>query len=139
MAINGKILMTGMVAANVIYKDEKFLLVQEKKIEAYGLWNLPAGRVEEGYSIEETATKEAKEETGYDVRLIKKIAILQDSAEELVKHVFQSEIIGGDLDVPEDEILDAKWFSLEEIRTMQGKLRNPWVLQSIEIFVTIAQ
>lgn len=33
-----------VVAGCVIEKDGKFLLVQEKKPIAYGLWNLPAGR-----------------------------------------------------------------------------------------------
>jgi 8-oxo-dGTP diphosphatase len=133
MAINGTFLKTGMVGANVIYKEGRYLLVQEKKPEAYGLWNLPAGRVEEGYSIEETAIKEAKEETGMDVRLIRKIVIYQNTAQELVKHVFESEIIGGDILIPEDEILDVKWFTIDEIRLMGDAIRNPWVLDVIEL------
>ena len=39
---------TMMVAGAVLEKDNKYLLVQEKKPEAYKLWNLPAGRVEVG-------------------------------------------------------------------------------------------
>jgi ADP-ribose pyrophosphatase YjhB (NUDIX family) len=35
-----------VVAGVVVKQDGKYLLVQEKKPEAHGLWNLPAGRVE---------------------------------------------------------------------------------------------
>ena len=79
-------LRTEVVSANVICKDKKYLLVQEKKPSAYGLWNLPAGRVEEGYSLEETAIKEAKEETGFDVRIVRKLGIFQKTTKEVVKH-----------------------------------------------------
>jgi ADP-ribose pyrophosphatase YjhB (NUDIX family) len=56
-------LTTLMVAACLIKRDGKYLLVQEKQPKAYGLWNLPAGKVDEGYTIEETAIKEAKDLT----------------------------------------------------------------------------
>ena len=119
-----KFLKVYVVAGVVIEKDDKFLLVQEKKPKFYGQWNLPAGRVEEGYSIEETAIKEAKEETGFDVELLEKIAIFHDKLEYPVMHAFKTEIIGGELNFPKEELLDARWFSLEEIKTMKDKLRG---------------
>ena len=61
-----------VVAGVVVEKDSKYLLVQEKKELVYGLWNLPAGKVDEGETVEEAAVREAKEEVGYKVRLIKK-------------------------------------------------------------------
>jgi 8-oxo-dGTP diphosphatase len=125
---------TSIVAGVVLKRDGKFLLVQEKLPKAYKLWNLPAGKVEEGYSIEETAIKEAKEESGFDCKLIKLIDIYQEDAERPVRHAFFAEITGGSLQIPEDEILDAKWLSLEEIRDMSKSksLRGEWVLDCIE-------
>jgi 8-oxo-dGTP diphosphatase len=126
-----------IVAGVVLEKDGKFLLVQEKQPKCYGLWNLPAGKVEEGDSIEETAIKEAKEETGFDIELIEKIGIFQESTENAVKHSFQANIIGGELiypdnsSFPKNELLDVRWFSLKEIETMKDKLRRAWVLESI--------
>ena len=58
-----------VVAGAVLKKDGKYLLVQEAQSKAYGLWNLPAGRVDVGDTIEQTAVKEAKEESGFDVKL----------------------------------------------------------------------
>ena len=97
------------------------------------MWNLPAGRVEIGSSIEVTAVKEAKEETGYDIALVKEIGIYQEKTDEgePQKHAFEAEITGGSLDYPKDEILNAQWFTYEEIQNMRDKLRNEWILKTI--------
>jgi 8-oxo-dGTP pyrophosphatase MutT (NUDIX family) len=123
---------TVIVAGVVINRDKKYLLVQEKQPRAYGLWNLPAGRVDKGDSIEITAIKEAKEEAGVDVELIRKIDIFQQTADEPVKHAFEAKIVGGEVNFPEDEILDARWFAFDEIKSMKEKLRGEWVLSAIE-------
>ena len=125
------VVMVPIVAGVVIKKDGKYLLVQEKQEKVYGLWNLPAGRVDVGDTIEQTAVKEAKEETGFNVELIHKIDIFQNSAQEPPKHAFEAKIIGGELFFPKDEILDVKWFSLEEIRNMENKLRGEWVIKAV--------
>lgn len=124
---------TYIVAGAVIKKYNKYLLVQEKQPKAYGLWNFPAGRVETGDTIEETAIKEAKEEAGYDVELIRKIDIFQENAKKPPKHVFEAKIISGELKYPKDEILDARWFSFEEIKKMKEKLRGKWIIEAINI------
>jgi ADP-ribose pyrophosphatase YjhB (NUDIX family) len=120
-----------VVAGVVIKKDSKYLLLQEKQPKAYGLWNFPAGRVDVGESIEQAAIREAKEESGYDVKLIKEIEIFHAFATDVVKHAYEAEITGGELNFPEDEILDAKWFTFEEITQMKDKLRSEWILGAI--------
>lgn len=121
-----------VVAGVVLKKDGKYLLVQEKK-KARGLWNFPAGRVDAGESFEETAIREAKEESGYDVELIREIDVFQSTPTDAVKHAFEAKIIGGELNFPEDELLDAKWFTFEEIKEMKDKLRSDWILGAISI------
>jgi len=120
-----------VVAGVVIKQDGKYLLVQEKGPSVYGLWNLPAGRVDIGDTIEGTAVKEAKEESGYEVELIRKLGIFQELAAEPPKHAFAAKIIGGELAWPDDEILSAGWFTLVEIENMKDQLRNSWVLAAI--------
>ena len=122
-----------VVVGVVIKKDNKYLLVQEKKLQAYGLWNFPAGRVDAGEQLEQSAIREAKEETGYDIELIKEISIFHITSESPVKHVFEARIIGGELNFPEDEILDTGWFTFNEIKKMKNKLRAEWVIDSINI------
>lgn len=122
------------MAGVVIEKAGKFLLVQEKQPKCYGKWNLPAGRVEEGFSIEETAIKEAKEETGFDIEIIDKIDIFYEAelGEKAVKFAFRAKILGGELNFDKKELLDVRWFSLQEIETMKDKLRGNWVLASVK-------
>lgn len=124
---------TFIVAGVVLEKDGNYLLVQEKQERAYGLWNLPAGKVDEGDTIEETAIKEAREETGLEVELGQKIDIYHETVKEPVKHAFRATIMGGELRFPENELLDARWFTINEITSMseEGKLRGAWVLEAI--------
>ncbi len=133
MTMEKEVVMVPVVAGVVIKKDGKYLLVQEKYSKIYGLWNLPAGRVDVGDSIEQTAVKEALEETGYVVELIRKIGIFQDIATVPPRHAFEAKIIGGELKIPKEEILDAKWFTLSEIELMKDKLRGAWVFEVLNI------
>ena len=124
-----------IVAGVVIEHDGKYLLVQENhpNPKVYGLWNFPAGRVKKGDTIEKTAIKEAKEESGYNVELIRKLDIFQESAEVPPQHAFEARIISGELKWPKTEILDARWFSFKEIEGMRKKLRGEWILGAITI------
>lgn len=125
-----------IVAGTVIKKDGKYLLIQEKRPNdprVHELWNFPAGRVDAGDTIEQTAIKEAKEECGFDVELVRKLDIWQDSEKEPPQHAFEARIVGGELAFPRDEILDARWFSFGEVENMADKLRGGWVLGAIRM------
>lgn len=84
--------------------------------EDYGRrrWGLPGGRHEPGESIEETAIREAKEETNLDVELGELIGtymIVRAGGEKLLDvSVFVASIVGGDLKPNEGEIADVGWF-----------------------------
>ncbi len=99
----------------------------------YGLWNFPAGRVDVGDTIEQTAIREAQEEVGYDVALVRKLIVHQDTATESVKHAFEATIIGGELIFPKDEIMDAQWFTVDEIKNMKDHLRNGYIMAAITV------
>lgn len=126
---------TCIVAGVVIKQHNKYLLVQENRpsTDIHEKWNFPAGRVEEGDTIEDTAIKEAREEAGYEVKLIRRLGIFQESASVPPKHAFEAKIISGELKWPEDEILAAKWLTLDEIKNIKEKLRSEWILGAINI------
>ncbi len=126
-----KLIETYVVAGVVIEQNNQYLLVQENSPKAYGLWNFPAGRVEVGQTLERTAVREAKEETGYDVELLGKIGVYQYLAEQPPKHAFMARIVGGELNFPQDEIMDARWFNLAEIEAMKDELRDRWILDAL--------
>lgn len=123
--------------AGVVLKDEKgrYLLVQEKQLQAYGLWNLPAGWIDPGESAQQAAIREAKEEVGFDVKLQTQepvLSKLNNKGNRLLTS-FYAQIVGGVLEYPGDEILAAKWFALEEIEGLHksGEIRDAWVIESV--------
>jgi ADP-ribose pyrophosphatase YjhB (NUDIX family) len=128
------IVRVGVVASCLLKKDGKYLLVQERQPSAFELWNLPAGHVDKGEELEAAAVREAKEETGFDVRIIKELAIYHETAEKAVKHVFTAEIISGELIKPNDEIMDIQWLTVDQVEDLNknGKLRKPWVWDVIK-------
>jgi ADP-ribose pyrophosphatase YjhB (NUDIX family) len=126
--------LVGVVAGCVLEKDDKYLLVQEKQPKVYGLWNLPAGHVDKGETLAAGAIREVLEETGYKVTLGDEIRVEHREVNMPVLHTFKGHITSGQLQIPKDELLAAKWFSLEEIKQLNdnGKLRDIWVLNSIQ-------
>ncbi|MBP9822395.1 MAG: NUDIX hydrolase [Candidatus Pacebacteria bacterium] len=128
-----KAVMLPVVAGVVIKKDGKYLLVQENKKTNYGLYNWPAGKVDEGESIEETAIREAKEEVGVDVKLIRKIDIFQANISLPARHAFEAEITNGEPQAQEGQVLSVGWFTPDEMRAMKDKLRSEWVLEAMEM------
>ncbi len=123
-----------VVVGCVIQNDNgEYLLVQEMQEKCYGLWNLPAGYVDKGETIEAAAVREVKEETGYDAELLDKINIYHEAIDTPVRHAFRAKVIGGDAKPQPDEILDVKWFSYDQIVQMhnEGKLRVEWIFDAI--------
>ncbi len=131
---------TYIVCGVVIRKSDKYLLVQEKQPKVYGLWNLPAGKVDAGETLEQAAIREAKEETGFDVVLREELLTYHPAVDKPVLHSYAGDITGGELHVPADELLDVQWFTYKEIMAMGPKIRAPeYVLPSIELAEKRAQ
>lgn len=120
-------------AGCVVKKDNKYLMVQEKIPKAYGLWNVPAGYVDKGETIEQAAVRETKEESGYDVQVGNEIGVYHEGVEKPVKHAFEAEITGGDLLTNPSDVLAVKWFSFDEITKLNedGKIRAQWVFDAL--------
>ncbi len=108
-------------------------MVQEKQERAYGLWNLPAGHVDKGEGLEHAAIREAKEETGYDVRLVSELGVYHPTIESAIKHTYIAEIIGGTMKAQESEIMQVKWLAYSEVKELyeSGKLRAKWIWQAV--------
>lgn len=124
---------TFIVCGVVLQKDDKYLLVQERQPKAYGKWNLPAGKVDEGETLEQAAVREAKEETGFGIKLGRHLMTLHATTESPVLHAFVADITGGELDFPEHEIMDAQWFTYDEVLAMKDELRNArYIVSAIE-------
>jgi len=127
------------VAGAIVEKDGKILLVQEGQPKAYGLWNTPAGWLDQGENVLEGAKREVKEETGFDVKINGLLGVyvgpsLKDPNLIVIKIIFRSSIVGGELQFSKDELLDVKWFKPSEILAMKdSQLRG--IRKEIEDFV----
>ncbi|MBT2733458.1 NUDIX hydrolase [Bacillus sp. ISL-7] len=83
----------------VVFRDNKILMVREND---GGGWSLPGGWGDIGLTPGEVAIKEVKEESGFDVKTIKLIAVMDKkchphppSPYHVYKMFIQCEVIGG--------------------------------------------
>lgn len=110
------------IAGVLVKQDDKYLLVQEKKPHVYGLWNLPAGHVDEGETFQQAAKREGKEETGLDLQVGRELLVFTGDTGNHQVHIFESYVTGGKITWNKEDLLDVKWFTKEEIKYL--KLRS---------------
>ncbi len=124
-----------IIVGGVVEKDNKYLLVQESKPKCYGKWNIPAGHLDPGESIFDGAKREIKEETNCDVELtgvcnIGNHIVPNDT---FVAIVFTTKLLTDTVKPQAGEILEAKWFTYEEIVAMSDQLRRAdWIISAID-------
>ncbi len=89
-----------------------------------GTWVLPKGTPDGAERIEETATREVREETGLDVRIVRGLGTIEywfalpRQRVHKVVHFFLMEPLGGDLDRHDHEYDEVRWVPVEEARRL---------------------
>ncbi|WP_027954599.1 NUDIX hydrolase [Halobacillus kuroshimensis] len=97
-------------AATVILNEEgRFVLIQGPKRG----WEIPGGQVEEGESLTAAAVREAEEECGLKIEVIRFCGIFQNVDRSICNALFIGKVIGGELKTTE-EALNVGFFNLEE-------------------------
>jgi ADP-ribose pyrophosphatase YjhB (NUDIX family) len=83
----------------VVFRDKKILLVQER---SDGMWTLPGGWADVGDSSADAVVREIREESGFETRATKLLALLDRNRHghpEHVNHIYKvfirCEIVGG--------------------------------------------
>ena len=111
------------IVVGVCIKNDsnEILMVQEAKDDIKGLYNIPAGKLDSNESICDGAIREAKEETGFDVKLDSILCIQYLENKNILKIIFNASILSGNIQFDKDEIMDIKWISIEELESMTSK------------------
>lgn len=112
----------------VVVEEDQLLLVREAKGRKRGRWNLPGGKAIEGERLVTAAVRETQEETGYDVKCESLVGVYIDTrnrARPGIRLHLLARIIGGGIDINEDEILDVRWFDLDQVAGLPD--RKVWM------------
>jgi len=121
-----------MGSAVMMAVDEKgrILLVRQFRLPAAKyLWELPAGRLDEGENPLQAARRELREETGYRARSWKRLAGFWPSPGFLGEKMtifLATELTAGEPEPMEDERIECRWFSRKELDEMirDGKIED---------------
>ncbi|OSB10789.1 NUDIX hydrolase [Paraclostridium bifermentans] len=115
----------GAVGIVAITDDDKVLLVRQfrKAIEKV-LWEIPAGKLEQGESPKDCAIRELKEETGYsanNMKLIHKFYTSSGFSNQKIYVYLATDLEKGECCLDEDEFLELHEVNLNDAYEMINK------------------
>lgn len=116
----------------LVRRNGKILLVREKHKAAKNLWSLPLGFVEKGESLKGAAAREAKEESGYNIRILRKVKSITVGAREFrsahpfIRGKARLTVFFGKMSGKRSRkaAFATGWFSEQEIKSLD--LRGEW-------------
>src|SRR5574341_945740 len=103
--------------AVILQQNRRILLVKRKFEPRAGDWSLPAGFIEWGEGPEQTAVREAHEETGLNIAVQELYGVYRgwDYPDyEILLVVYRAEILGGELRAG-DDALEAEFFDFAHL------------------------
>src|SRR5688500_66815 len=102
-----------IAVGTIIRTDDGRLVLVRRAIEpGYGLWVFPGGYVDRGEPIIEAAVREAREESGLEVRIDGLVNIYSYAGTTPIIIVYHATIVGGEL-CTDEECLEARLFSAD--------------------------
>ena len=104
-----------LAAGTVIIDDRGRIALVKRAIEpGYGKWVFPGGYVDRGEEVQHAAVREAREETGLDIRIDRLINIYSYTGRTPVIVVYAATMLSGTL-ACDEEGLAAKFFDPDTI------------------------
>lgn len=109
--------------AAIVFDDQQRLLLQRRSDN--GNWALPGGTMETGETADQCAVREVKEETGYQIEIIRLIGVYSDPQHTTIAYpdgntvayvslLFEGRVVGGERALS-DESTDVGWFPPEAL------------------------
>ncbi len=119
-----------------VIKDDKILLVKERTDKR---WAMPGGWADVGNLPSEVATRETKEESGFDIKPIKVIGVFDANRIgtpleffHAFKIIFLCELLGGE-PATSDETEAVEFFSLDELPPLSQNRTNQKHIDEIKL------
>jgi ADP-ribose pyrophosphatase len=120
----------GSAVMMAVDEKKRILLVRQYRLPAGKmLWELPAGKVDEGETPLQAAKRELIEETGYRARKWEKLSSFYPSpgfvAEKMTIYL-ATELTAGKATPMDDERIETKWYTKKELQEMirSGKIED---------------
>lgn len=120
----------GSAVMMAVDERNRVLLVRQYRLPANKyLWELPAGRLDEGETPLQAARRELMEETGYRARKWDRLASFWPSpgyVSEKMTIFLATELKEGEATPMEDERIETRWFTRKELGEMidDGKIQD---------------
>ena len=110
-------------------------MVQEGQGVEKELWNFPSGRLENKEKILNAAIREVEEETGYKISISGLLGVynfISINNDQVIMFCYIGEVAGGSLRYDNNEIINVKWLSFDEIIELSdSKLRTHILIKKI--------
>jgi len=133
---------SGSVVLLPVLEDGKILMIQQYRYAARQyLWELVAGRVDQGESVKKAAARELKEETGYKARRFSEFLEVFPSPgflEERMHILLAEGLTAGKAEPEADEKIISRAFKVNELVDMMqnGELRDAKSIAGILYYLT---
>jgi ADP-ribose pyrophosphatase len=120
----------GSAVMMAVDDKNRVLLVRQYRLPAEKyLWELPAGRLDDGEKPLDAAKRELKEETGYAAKKWTKLASYFASpgfVQERMTIFLAEDLTEGEATPMEDERIETRWFKRKELAEMidEGKIED---------------
>jgi len=105
-------------ASTLIIKDSKVLLGKRVIEPAKGMWDVIGGFLDLGELPEDGAKREAKEETGLDVKIESLVGFFVDTygdtGDVTLNIYYTASVVGGEMRA-QDDVEELRWFTIDEI------------------------
>lgn len=103
---------------------EKILLVKRRDVP---IWVLPGGGIEKGETCENAAMRETKEESGYDIKIVRRVAEYVHKGSSKKNNLFEAVVVGGRAEI-NNEASAIDFFYLDKIPELRHPLIDEWLV-----------
>ena len=114
----------------LVHDEDRILLARNQRFPT-GMFSTLAGFVEPGESIEQTVHREVHEEVGVEVDQLQYLGSQPWPFPNSLMLGFHAHYAGGDIRLQEEEIAEARWFNIDGLPQIPGKLAiSRWLIDT---------